>query len=150
MEFFELNAMNAMNSINSTNPINSMNPKPFVGMKMMILAVDDDKLVRDFLLTAMRTFGWQAEGAEDGFEALKILKEKQYELVITDGEMPGMTGQELTRTIKETYPQTCVIALSALDLEQEFKAAGADKFLRKPVNLEELRLAIDQSSRAER
>ncbi len=83
----------------------------------------------------------------DGKTALNFLKEKEVDVFITDIQMPDMSGIELTRIIKEEYPQTKVIALSMLDKAEiisELINSGADGYLLKDIEKSELIHAIHE------
>ncbi len=86
--------------------------------------------------------------AQNGEEALKMVHEKQLDLIISDVMMPEMDGYELTRTLKsdKNYDHLPIILLTAKtqeEDEQEALEAGADEFLTKPFRLRDLKLRID-------
>ena len=86
--------------------------------------------------------------ARNGKEAMKVIKEKELDLIISDVMMPEMDGLELTRTIKgdPNYSHLPIILLTAKTQEQDVKEAlqyGADEYLRKPFRLGDLKLRID-------
>jgi len=110
-----------------------------------VLLVDDEPIQRLLLMRALEPLGVEVSEARNGREALDLLAEKPYHLVLTDLHMPVMDGLELTRAIKAQDPLLPVILLTA-DGEKEMKLkglkAGADDFLNRPVDLSELRLRV--------
>ena len=112
--------------------------------KLRLLVVDDEALMTTYLSNAIPRINpsWEVSAiAKDGIEALKILKQKSFDLVITDISMPEMDGLELANQIRESYPHTIVIILSGYD-EFDFarKAIRYDVFdyLLKPLYDDEL------------
>lgn len=110
-----------------------------------VLIVEDDSLVRKLLAVSMRTFGFDCAEASNGREAMKILEQQAFEIVVTDMVMPEVSGMELLAHIKGHYPQTSVIVVtgyngvfSYVDVIQ----AGASDFIIKPFNSDELEAKI--------
>ena len=69
-----------------------------------ILIVDDEVLMRNFLVEALRRKGFEAVAAESGKKALQFLQEQSFDMVITDMKMPGLTGIELLKTLRSYLP----------------------------------------------
>jgi len=67
-----------------------------------ILVVDDDKYIRRFSAQALMGSGYEVDAAEDGAAAWEALQIKNYNLLITDNEMPNLTGVELVRKLRST------------------------------------------------
>jgi DNA-binding NtrC family response regulator len=113
--------------------------------KSRLLAVDDEPGVRQFLKAALAR-DYEVALAENGREALEALARRSYALVLTDGRMPGMTGQELLEQVRALYPETAVILLTAYGTVEDAVAAmkaGAADYLTKPLKSpEELRLRV--------
>lgn len=109
---------------------------------MQILAVDDNALNRDMLGAMLKGYGVQYTLVSNGPEALRILKEQSFHVVLMDLQMPGMDGKEATRKIREElHSDVPVIALSAfaeVAEKQNCLAAGMDAYLTKPIKDEEL------------
>jgi putative two-component system response regulator len=104
---------------------------------MRILIVDDDELSASILENVLTKAGHQVRTASDGLEALTILKEEQYRMVITDWEMPVMDGIELCKAIRaeNLAGYVYIILLTSRDSSQETiegLSAGADDFIVKP------------------
>ncbi len=104
-----------------------------------ILLVDDDPIMRELAHEKLNAANYQVAIAENGADALTILKRDGADLVISDLEMPVMDGFELTREIRadRAIAQTPVIVITASDhadaVDRAF-AAGATSFLAKPIN----------------
>jgi DNA-binding NtrC family response regulator len=106
-----------------------------------ILVVDDDEMVLEVLSRQLAEQGYDVRVASDGQEAWEMVQKKDFEVIITDLEMPRMTGQELIEKVKNHSPATVVIVLTgygSLDSARDSIHAGCDEFLLKP--LEDIRL----------
>ncbi len=113
-------------------------------METSILIVDDDDTIRYLMKEFMETVGYQAETAAEAQEALRLLEERIFEVVVTDIMMPGMDGLELTEVIKERF-DTEVIVMTGYSGDYSYEEAvdkGASDFVFKPVRFEELLLRI--------
>jgi two-component system OmpR family response regulator len=113
--------------------------------KVRILVVDDEPGVREMLTDALNLQGYAVTPAKDGFEALKQLREGEFELVVSDINMPKVDGYELLERMRNVGDSTPVILLTArgekADLARGFRV-GADDYVTKPFGLEELSLRI--------
>lgn len=113
-----------------------------------ILAVDDDRTLLQLLSNELSNEGYDVARAYDGTEALEALKKQQFDLVILDIQMPKMNGLDTLKQIKEKYPKTKVIMLTAYaDIANalESKRLGADGFIDKPYDLIELLTTINRT-----
>lgn len=113
-----------------------------------ILIVDDEALVRDVFAASLAEV-YSCETAADAQEALEILAREPFALVITDLQMPGLSGIELLRKIKELYKDTAVIIVSGIDRSQRVMDAirlGASDYLVKPCELEVLSNSVERAS----
>ncbi|MEW6088602.1 MAG: sigma-54 dependent transcriptional regulator [bacterium] len=114
-------------------------------LKDMILVVDDEKNTRDSLVKILTQEGYSVDSAKSTEDALKILKENQASLVITDLRLPGSDGLYLFRKIKKEYPDTEVILMTAygtVESAVEAMKEGVYDYLTKPINIDELILVI--------
>lgn len=110
---------------------------------MKVLVVDDNEVSLTLLEATLAAVGYQVESARDGAEAMERLRSNEVRLVVSDWEMPRMSGLELCRAIRaEDFPgYIYVILVTSHDSPQETVAglsAGADDFLGKPFNPSEL------------
>lgn len=116
-------------------------------MRYYILVVDDDKNTREGFRQALETDERVVFTAGDGREALDLVKERAFDVVITDLRMPHMDGMELLKEIKGRSPDTAVVMLTAygsIGTAVESMRHGALDFIAKPVNLEELEVRINK------
>lgn len=108
---------------------------------MNILIVEDDTSLSDFIQKGLQAEGMQVSVAYDGFIGKLMVKERSYDVLVLDVNLPGLNGIELCRFSKEQSPQTAVLLLTALG-QLEHKEigfqAGADDYLTKPFDFKEL------------
>ena len=110
-----------------------------------VLIVDDNREIRTILEEYLREEGYVAEGAGDGKEALAKHGSAPFDLIITDLNMPGMTGMELIKAISKEESATEFIIITgyaSLDSAIEAVKAGAFDYIVKPFRIEELRVVI--------
>lgn len=110
-------------------------------MNKRVLVVDDDDRLRSMLLEALRTYGYKPIGAANGSEALAVLAEEEFDIVITDIRMPEMDGITLMKEIKMRSPRVPVIIITGYAhayTRQKVYEAGADGFLSKPFRLKRI------------
>ena len=115
----------------------------------VVLVVDDEKNQREMLVGFLIKKGYQAMGCQNALEALSIIKEQPVDLVLTDHQMPEMTGQELLTQIKRINPEILVILFTAYGtVETAVKAMqeGAYHYLTKPVDLQELTVIMKKGT----
>lgn len=114
-------------------------------MSASLLIVDDEASLLDLLSDSFRLSGYQVETATDGELALGLLREKTFDLVITDINMPKINGLEFIERLHQLGRQTPVIVLSAMGEKPDVTAglrSGADDYVAKPFGLEELTLRV--------
>ncbi len=119
---------------------------------MQVLVVDDDPVMVLMLRDALELNGYEVLTAEDGGEALEILKKTECRLVITDWDMPGMDGVELCSAIRRLDWGIYIYRLlltgkGGSSHVVEGLTAGADDFLSKPCNLPELMVRLRAGER---
>jgi PAS domain S-box-containing protein len=110
-----------------------------------ILVVDDVVEVLELCAELIRNLGLKASTAPDFFEARSLLTKDAFSLVISDIAMPGMDGLHLTRFIKEHYPGTDIILMTAFSMRYSYDdvlAAGAIDFIQKPFSRDEFEAKI--------
>jgi DNA-binding NtrC family response regulator len=115
----------------------------------VVLVVDDEKNQREMLVGFLVKKGYQAMGCQNALEALSIIKEQPVDLVLTDHQMPEMTGHELLTQIKRINPEILVILFTAYGtVETAVKAMqeGAYHYLTKPVDLQELTVILKKGT----
>lgn len=112
-----------------------------------ILVVDDEVSVRESLHDWLKDSGHEVFTAANGGEALEIVKDKKPEIVITDLVMPGMDGLELTKKVKELFPDIEVIVITAYGSVATAIAAikeGAYDYVEKPFCPERVELLLEK------
>jgi len=103
-----------------------------------ILVVDDDAKTRDLLALALETSGWGVAVASSGENALAMIRATHYDLVLTDVQMPGISGLELCRILREERAHLPVIVMTGhatMQVAVQALREGADDFLIKPIGL---------------
>ena len=116
----------------------------------LILIAEDDTTSQKVLLRQLELLGYAAEIASDGLEALRLWRNGNYALLLTDVHMPVLDGYGLTAAIRLKEGErrrTPILALTANALRGEAsrsKAAGLDEYLTKPMQLSVLRETLDK------
>ncbi len=116
-------------------------------LNQKILVVDDDPFIREFLLEALSSSGSWAECAGDGISALRLISEKDFDILLTDLRLPGMDGIELLRQVKQIKPGVEVIIMTGygtVESAVEAIKTGAFHYIEKPVNLELLNSLLEK------
>jgi DNA-binding response OmpR family regulator len=111
-----------------------------------VLLVDDEDHAVCFIRIRLRAAGYRVLSAQSGFAALQFLKNYPVDAAIVDLMMPGMGGLDLIKQMR-AFTQIPVIVLTAMDCpETKYKAiaAGANDFLTKPFNPDEIVARVDQ------
>jgi two-component system chemotaxis response regulator CheY len=106
-----------------------------------VLIVEDDAATRRLYKFLLTNGGYPVLEAEDGLAALDQLANNRCDLVITDMNMPRMDGMELIKVIRRDYSNIYVIMITAFgtpDTEKQALRIGADDYLAKPFDFEEL------------
>lgn len=121
-------------------------------MPHTILIVDDQPTIRDMLVEVMLHEPYEVLCATSAEEALRIFSQKRVDVVISDEQMPGMTGSELLAIVRRKYPDTIRVMLTGKgNLETAIRSINEGeiyRFFTKPCNimelLETIRQALDQ------
>lgn len=112
-------------------------------MDAAVLVVDDEAAVNDAICDVLLLAGYQTIAAQDGIQALRILREQDVCLIVLDLSMPRMDGLTMLARLRDSGDTTPVIVLTARqgpdDVQRAFEA-GADDFVRKPFGMRELTL----------
>ncbi|HEX6162473.1 MAG TPA: ATP-binding protein [Vicinamibacterales bacterium] len=121
---------------------------------MRILVAEDNGVNRKVVLAMLRRFGYDADVAVNGREAVEAARRQRYDVVLMDIQMPEMDGLDATRMILalKTAPRR-IIGLSANAMAEDIDAAtqaGMTGYLAKPVNPAELRTALETAAKTNR
>ena len=112
---------------------------------LRVLVIDDEKEITGLLNKAITLAGFDVEVASNGYEGIKRYNESQFDVVITDGEMPYLSGSEVLKNIRQSNrPDTPVIGISGTPWmlsEQDF-----DVILPKPFSLKTLLNRLEEIS----
>ena len=107
-----------------------------------LLIVDDERNIRRSLVTFFESLGHTVRAAESGPQAVAMLAEALFDLVLTDYRMAEMSGLELLREIKKRAPESLVILMTAFATVEnavEAMKSGAYDYVTKPFSLEQIR-----------
>jgi CheY-like chemotaxis protein/HPt (histidine-containing phosphotransfer) domain-containing protein len=120
---------------------------------LRILVAEDAELNRDLIIELLKKRGHVAIGVTDGRRALAALEEHDFDVVLLDEEMPGMTGLQTTAAIRRREAATgkhqVIIGISGhatADDERRFREAGMDAALAKPVEVKTLYKAVESAA----
>lgn len=114
---------------------------------MRVLVVEDDIVSAELVANSLRQFGYEVNVVGNGCEALELVHTGRYRLLISDWEMPEMSGVELCRKIRARKWNSYIYVIlltsyAGVDKVVEGLSAGADDFLTKPFHPEELRVRL--------
>jgi len=115
-----------------------------------ILIADDEEPIRRVLRIMCKGQGHQVDTAENGLEAMTLLKQGSYDLVITDLKMIPVSGLELAKFVRSAYPQTRIIMLTAWSISESDVQAnklGINHYFSKPFNRNQMIQAINDCLR---
>ena len=115
-----------------------------------ILAVDDDEHVRRLLHDALKLRGYEVELAVDGVDAARKLRDEEFDIVITDLQMPRMDGRRLAELATQIRPGIGLIIITAHPSDSSALSTfshGAAAYLLKPVDLRDLYRAVREVER---
>lgn len=126
--------------------VSSQAPVELPGKARHILIVDDNEELRSFLRDTLNVL-YQISEAADGYEGLQRAREELPDLVISDVMMPGMTGTQFCKALKEDpetshIPFLMLTARNGVEAELEGAASGADLYFSKPININLLQVYL--------
>ncbi|CAN5363777.1 sigma-54 dependent transcriptional regulator [soil metagenome] len=114
-------------------------------MKAKILVVEDDTRLRKLLLEVLALEGYLLADAQSGEEAVKLLEKEKYDVLLTDVNLPGMSGLELLPICHQHNPETYLMVMTgygSIDMAVQAMKLGASDFLCKPIALNDLTAAV--------
>jgi YesN/AraC family two-component response regulator len=112
-----------------------------------ILVVDDEKMFRNLLFKTLQAKQYPVTVAADGEEALRLIEEKRFDLVISDLNMPRLGGIDLLKRVSKLSPDTAVIIITgfaSLDTAIAALKEGAYDYITKPFQIEEILHAVER------
>ncbi len=116
-------------------------------MKLKILVIDDEESILRTFRLRLSKWGHEIFLASDGTDGIKILSEQDCHVVITDLNMPGISGQEVVKQISDTYPDVKIVVITGyatVESALEAMKGGAFEFLVKPLNFDHVRIVLDK------
>ncbi len=121
--------------------------------RMRILVAEDNPVNQRLILRMLEKLGHQVDVAADGLEAVRLISQKQFDLVLMDVQMPELDGLEATRRIRSgeqengnRLPILVLTANAMLGDKEKCIEAGADGYLSKPVSLQQLSRAVEDAA----
>ena len=114
------------------------------GRPLRILVVDDEPMVRLVTTKLLRLRGHTVDDADGGAAALDALDALQYDLVITDLSMPGMSGRELAAEVRQRFPALPVVLLTG-DTDAQAEGSDVSAVVKKPFQLDVLEAVVQQA-----
>ncbi len=118
--------------------------------KFSILVVDDELYTRDFLLEFLRDEGFDVRIADSGQEALRLAAEAEYNLILLDMRMAGMSGLDTLRVLKDVCPSSVVVIMTAYRdkrmTDEALRLGAGAEVIHKPFDLDEV-LSLVKSER---
>lgn len=142
----------------ASEPLRHVAPEPTDSLASElpnILAIDDDPINLSILVNLLSTQRYRIVTASSGKEALALLDSREWDLVISDVMMPGISGYELTRQIRErfTLSELPILLLTARSQPEDIEAgfrSGANDYVTKPVDAQELRSRVQSLTEMKR
>ncbi len=113
-----------------------------------VLIVDDEPIVRESIRDWLKAADYQVETAESGEEALKILENNDFGVIILDVRLPGKTGIKILREVKIVKPDIKSIIITAYpssELADEARELGAIDYLIKPIAPDDLERLVQEA-----
>jgi len=130
--------------------------KKLNGRSLCILLVEDEYINRTLAVSVLEREGWQVKVAENGLQAMDILKKNVFDLILMDIQMPELNGYETTRIIREqetgSKRHLPIIAMTAYAVKgdrEKCLAAGMDGYISKPIRPDKVRQEIEAVLQAE-
>lgn len=114
-----------------------------------ILVVEDDNDINKLLCDMLKNSGYETKSAYSGTEALIYVGQDNFDMIMLDLMLPGMTGEELLLQIRKTKKMPIIIisAKEEKDIKIETLRIGADDFITKPFDIEEVSARVDSHLR---
>jgi signal transduction histidine kinase len=111
------------------------------GQKIRVLLADDEDALRGTIAAWLGDEGFEVEQAADGWEAIKLVQSRDFDIALLDIKMPGVNGLEVLRFIKKNSSTTDAVMMTAMSdvtMAVEAMKLGAKEYLTKPIDLDQL------------
>jgi DNA-binding NtrC family response regulator len=112
------------------------------------LVIDDDKATLDLMEFQLKAEGFRVTTAENGQQGLKFIEDDEFDIILTDLQLPGISGIEIVKRSKELSPETEIIMVTGYGSTEkaiEATKAGAFYYVEKPVEFDELIILIGKA-----
>lgn len=129
-------------------PVPAERPADEVGQPVRILVIDDDEVIRELMARTLSDSGYRVHVAASAEDALELLRENAYDLVLSDVSLPGMDGICLSRILSQTHPSLPVVLVTSFADAEIARTAlrhGATDFITKPFNINSLSIVVEQN-----
>lgn len=116
-------------------------------MSSRLLVVEDEDIMRITIIDHLSQQGWRVDEANNGLDALKLVENNSYDLIISDIRMPGLDGEKLLTKVKQLAPRTEVILMTAHGNSENAVAClkqGAADYILKPFDLDDLSFRVQR------
>lgn len=113
---------------------------------MRVLLVEDDERIVDFVQRGLKAEGYAVEVARNGLDAISLVTESQFQVIILDLGLPDINGRQVCERLRRNGLDTPILMLTAMDAVQDKVTglrAGADDYMTKPFAFEELLARIE-------
>lgn len=113
-----------------------------------ILIVDDEEVVRRSHLRSLAKLGCHAEAVADGYEALKSMERRPFDVILLDLRMPGLDGMSVLKAIRSRWPESQVVVITGYPTIESAKEAvrlGAQNYVAKPVGPDDVIRAANEA-----
>ncbi|MFM2062601.1 MAG: hypothetical protein RLZZ507_2271 [Cyanobacteriota bacterium] len=134
--------------INTTQIPQSLDVAQQENKSIKILLAEDNKVNQKVALLSLKKLGYQADVATNGLEVIAALQRQYYDVIFMDVQMPEMDGLEVTRWIRDHYPQDqqpYIIAMTANAMDSDRQIcldSGMNDYIAKPINLDSLQKVL--------
>jgi len=121
--------------------------------KGRILVVDDEKSMREILHIFLKNEGYSVTLADNGESAVEAVKKDIFDLIITDMNMPKVSGMDLLKSVKKIAPDTIVVVITAFGTTEsavEAMKQGAYDYIQKPFQMDDIRLVVKNALEKQR
>jgi len=126
--------------VRTDGPLPSSHPATSSTKAPEVLIVEDEKLIRLMIAKLLQVSGYRVFMCRDSLQALELVEQKSFDLVITDLVMAGATGMDVLKATRKRHPRAKVIIITgtpSLQTLLEAKREGAYAYLRKPFQLKQ-------------
>jgi two-component system, cell cycle response regulator len=121
-----------------------------MGISYKVFIIDDEKMMRNLLVSLFFKHGHNCETAQDGIEALEIIKKNSFDVAVIDIVMAPMDGITLTKELAKLSPNLPIMIMTGYADEHSAKLAieaGAQEFIKKPFSIDEFIIRFDKMMR---